>query len=239
MDLSPAHSGALRCRSLPPTTFSTADKTSPYFDKKTSPTTSSSIANTSISSVEKSISPNVDRKSSFLEDVDKISESPNVDKKSPTTRTTYKVSGQLQSWKSGDIKMFLNSEEKENQKTEERFKPKTSIFDENYSTYAESTKVKNEKNSTKNVDNKFERISRFDKSVDNSASVIPTSSQLVKNVEESFKNASKDVGDKDVDIVDMRDKPKKVILQYKSEILLSGNFSLYFSIFHFYMFSLR
>ena len=205
MDLSPAHSGALRCRSLPPTTFSTADKTSPYFDKKTSPTK----VDTSSPSVEKSISPNVDRKTTYLQNVDKKSESPNVDKKStsPTTRTTYKVSGQLHSWKSGDIKMFLNSEEKENQKTDERFKPKTSIFDENYSTYEESTKTKNEKNSTKNVDNKFERISRFDKSVaSSSASVIPTSSQLVKNVEESFKNASKDV-----DIVDMREKHKKVI----------------------------
>ena len=142
---------------------------------------------------------------------------------SPTS-TSYKVSGQLHSWKSGDIKLLIKSEEKENKNqnlksSPPRYEPISSVFDEKNSRFEATTINVGGEKFTKFESKKsnyadetptiyVEKSPRFgEKSSKDVSSVIPTSSQLVKNVEETFKNASKEK-----ETVDGKEKLKKVFL---------------------------
>ena len=97
--------------------------------------------------------------------------------------TSYKVTGQLHSWRSGDIKILLKSEEMENEKNlDNRRDAKSTRQNDPIS------KVFGEKSP------KFEtRLPEpeVDK-VRTTCSGIPTSSQLVRSMEQSFKNAAKE-----------------------------------------------
>jgi hypothetical protein len=103
--------------------------------------------------------------------------------------------------------MLMSSEEKE--KPRRRYEPISTVFDEKCSTFGAEKK---------NVAEKFTKFDSKEKSVfemksknfvDNKpveTSIMPTSSQLVKNVEESFKTATKE----QEDTVDGRWTPRKV-----------------------------
>ena len=144
------------------------------------------------------------------------------------------VLGQLHSWKSGDIKMLIKADEKENQNGNTA-RPRTTIFDENYTKfdantdnydsitdkYRSNTEEKftkfdsktnngeNNHNVTKSNDSVKNGVDKNGKFAENSS--MPTSCQLVKNVEESFKNGKKDVDTVDtVDGKEKLEKPKKV-----------------------------
>ena len=114
----------------------------------------------------------------------------------PVARSSsYKVSGELHSWKSGDIKLLLKSEEtgtgtgsspeRPTSRIGPRSEPISKVFDEKIPNF--------ESEKSPNV-------------VDRSSSLMPASSQLVKNVDASFKTGN----DVDVDGREKIEKPRMV-----------------------------
>jgi hypothetical protein len=172
----------LRYRSLPPTNPSAIDKKA----------ASTSVDKKLVNPVDQKPINSVDQKSVRAVDQKSVS--------SPV-RSTFKVSGQLHSWKSGDIKLLIKADEKEknalNIKTSTPwYEPISSVFDEKSSKFEPTTiNVGGEKftkfGSLKNDQIPPYFIEKNPRFVEMPSSVIPTSSQLVKNVEENFKNVSK------------------------------------------------
>ena len=165
----------LRCRSLPPTNPSAIDKKA----------ASTSVDKKLVNPVDQKPINSVDQKSVRAVDQKSVS--------SPV-RSTFKVSGQLHSWKSGDIKLLIKADEKEKNALNTKsstpwYEPISSVFDEKSSNFEPTTiNVGGEKFTKFGSLKNDQKNPRF---VEMPSSVIPTSSQLVKNVEENFKNVSK------------------------------------------------